>query len=236
MALRSSRSRARNPADRRPHCDSDHLGLWQCVGSHAALGLVSEGVKMIGIGDHTAAPYDPTGFEIQAAIEHVAKQRVLKSRADQATIDAVELLTRRCDILVACVVERVIDAEVAAKLQCPVIAEGANGPTTPRTRPTKRSDFRYPRHSVQRRRCDRQLLRGVQGLQQYFWTKDEVMGRLEHVLNRSWSQIVARAKKDGVSTALRQPCSVSNARLKANELGPVPVGTRTSRTVLPDMR
>jgi glutamate dehydrogenase (NAD(P)+) len=35
--------------------------------------------------------------------------------------------------------------------------------------------------------------------QQYFWTKDEVMGRLEHLLDRSWSQIVARAKKDGVS-------------------------------------
>jgi hypothetical protein len=31
----------------------------------------------------------------------------------------VELLTRRCDILVPCVAERVIDAEVAAKLQCP---------------------------------------------------------------------------------------------------------------------
>jgi glutamate dehydrogenase/leucine dehydrogenase len=40
------------------------------------------------------------------------------------------LLTRRCDILTPCAVERV-DAEVAAKLQCRVIAEGANGPTTP---------------------------------------------------------------------------------------------------------
>jgi hypothetical protein len=45
------------------------------------------------------------------------------------------------------------------------------------------------------------------------------MGRFEHVLNRSWSQIVAHAKKDGVSTALRQRRSVSNARLRANELG-----------------
>jgi glutamate dehydrogenase (NAD(P)+) len=72
---------------------------------------VSKGVKIIGIGDHTAAFYDPKGFEIRAAIEHVAKHRVLKGCADQATIDAVELLTRRCDILVPCAVERVIDAQ-----------------------------------------------------------------------------------------------------------------------------
>jgi glutamate dehydrogenase (NAD(P)+) len=92
---------------------------------------VSKGVKIIGIGDHTAALHDSKGFEIRPAIEHVAKHRVLKGCADQATIDAVELLTRHCDILVPCAVEHVIDAEVAAKLQCPVIAESANGPTTP---------------------------------------------------------------------------------------------------------
>jgi glutamate dehydrogenase (NAD(P)+) len=80
---------------------------------------VSKGVKIVGIGDHTAALYDPNGFEIRAAIEHVAKHRVLKGCADQATIDAVELLTCRCDILVPCAVERVIDAELAAKLSAP---------------------------------------------------------------------------------------------------------------------
>jgi hypothetical protein len=44
------------------------------------------------------------------------------------------------------------------------------------------------------------------------------MGRLEHVLNRSWSQIVARAKKDGVSNRTAARRSVSKARLRANEL------------------
>jgi glutamate dehydrogenase (NAD(P)+) len=99
------------------------------VGSHAALGLVSKGVKIAGIGDHSAALYDAKGFAIPDVIEHVAKHRVLKGFANQATIDPAELLTRRCDILAPCAVERVIDAEVAAKLQCRVIAEGANGPT-----------------------------------------------------------------------------------------------------------
>jgi hypothetical protein len=101
------------------------------VGSHAALGLASKGVKIVGIGDHTVALYDTKGFAIPDVIEHVAKHRVLKGFADQATIAPAEPLTRRCDILASCAVERVIDAEVAAKLQCRVIAEGANGPTAP---------------------------------------------------------------------------------------------------------
>ena len=39
----------------------------------------------------------------------------------------------------------------------------------------------------------------VQDLQQYFWSRDEVMDRLERALDRSWGMVVARAKRDGVS-------------------------------------
>jgi glutamate dehydrogenase (NAD(P)+) len=157
---------------------------------------VSNGVKIVGNGDHTAALYDPKGFEIRAAIEHVAKHRVLKGCADQATIDAVELLTRRCDILVPYAVERVIDAEVAAKLQCRVIAEGANGPTTPEAGLVlaQRNDriFVIPDILCNAGGVIVSYFEWIQGPQQYFWTKDEVMNRLEHVLNHSWSKIVAR--------------------------------------------
>src|SRR5947209_15253457 len=52
------------------------------VGSHAALGLTREGVKIVGIGDHTVSCYDPKGFDVRAAIEHVEKNRVLKGFAD----------------------------------------------------------------------------------------------------------------------------------------------------------
>ena len=179
---------------------------------------MSKGVKIIGIGDHTAAFYDPKGFEIQAAMKHVAKHRALKGRADQATIDAVELLTRRCDILVPCAVERVIDAEVAAKPQCPVIAESANGPTTPEAdlALAQRNDriFVIPDILCNARGVIVSYFEWVQGLRKYFWTKDEVMGRLGHVLNlpgaRSW-----RARRRMASpTPLRQWRSVSNERFE----------------------
>ena len=39
----------------------------------------------------------------------------------------------------------------------------------------------------------------VQDLQQYFWSKEEVMERLERALDRSWAQVVERARHDGVA-------------------------------------
>ena len=132
------------------------------VGSHAALGLAARGVRVTGISDHTIALHDHRGFDVKAAVAHVARHGVLKGFADAAAVGPREALTLPCDVLAPCAVERVIDAEIAERLQCRIIAEGANGPTTPeadailaqRTR-----NLRRARHSLQRRRRHRQLFR-----------------------------------------------------------------------------
>jgi glutamate dehydrogenase (NAD(P)+) len=173
------------------------------VGSHTALGLASRGVKVVGISDHTIACYDPKGLDVPAAVEHVAKHRLLRGFADQAVIDPTQLLTQPCDILAPCAVERVIDADVASELKCKIIAEGANGPTTPEADLViaQRADSILVIPDIL---CNAggvivSYFEWVQDLQQYFWSKDEVMDRLERALERSWSQVVTRAKKDGVS-------------------------------------
>jgi glutamate dehydrogenase (NAD(P)+) len=173
------------------------------VGTHAALGLASKGVKIVGLSDHTVACYDPKGLDVVAAIEYVAANRVLKGFADQAEIHPPELLTRPCDILAPCAIERVIDTEIAAKLQCRIIAEGANGPTTPEADLVieQRNDriFVIPDILCNSGGVIVSYFEWVQDLQQYFWSKEEVMDRLERALDRSWSQVVARAKKHGIS-------------------------------------
>jgi glutamate dehydrogenase (NAD(P)+) len=173
------------------------------VGSHTALGLASRGVKVVGISDHTIACYDPKGLDVPAAVEHVAKHRLLRGFADQAVIDPTQLLTQPCDILAPCAVERVIDADVASELKCKIIAEGANGPTTPEADLViaQRADsiFVIPDILCNAGGVIVSYFEWVQDLQQYFWSKDEVMDRLERALERSWSQVVTRAKKDGVS-------------------------------------
>jgi glutamate dehydrogenase (NAD(P)+) len=172
------------------------------VGSHAALGLAHRDVKIVGISDHTIALYDPKGFDVREAVAYTSRHGVLKGFADQAEIDPRELLTRPCDVLAPCAVERVIDEQIAKALQCRVLAEGANGPTTPeadRVLAQRNHDiFVIPDILCNAGGVIVSYFEWVQDLQQYFWSNEEVMDRLERALGRSWSLVVERARKDGV--------------------------------------
>jgi len=174
------------------------------VGSFAALGLAERGVRIVGLSDHTVAYYDPAGFDLVAVNKYVAAHGVLKGFSAQAVIDAQALLVQPCDVLAPCAVERVITADNAPLLQCRIIAEGANGPTTPEADLVlaQRNDeiFVIPDILCNAGGVIVSYFEWVQDLAQYFWSKDEVMGRLETALDRSWSNVVRRAQTDGVST------------------------------------
>ena len=101
------------------------------VGSHAALGLAARGVKIVGVCDHTAAYYDPKGLVARELVNHAARAGSLAGWSSEALIDAHALIEQPCDVLAPCAVERVIDADLARRLRCRILAEGANGPTTP---------------------------------------------------------------------------------------------------------
>ena len=173
------------------------------VGSFAALGLAERGVRIVGLSDHTAAYYDPKGFDVEAVNRHVAAHRVLAGFSSEALIDPGALLVQRCDVLVPAAIERVITGDNAGKLQCRILAEGANGPTTPEADlilGQRRNDvFVIPDILCNAGGVIVSYFEWVQDLQQYFWSKKEVMSRLEQALDRSWRNVVRRAEKDGVS-------------------------------------
>ena len=100
------------------------------VGSYAAIELAQRGVKVIGVSDHTSCYFDKRGLDVDALVAHAAKHGSLKGFSTELTFDPSQLLIQSCDILVPAAVERVIDADIAAKLDCRILAEAANGPTT----------------------------------------------------------------------------------------------------------
>jgi len=176
------------------------------VGSHAALGLAARGVRLIGVSDHTAAYYDPKGLDARALATHAAKAGALAGFSSEAAIDPRALFEQPCDILAPCAIERSIDADAARRLRCRVIAEGANGPTTPEADRVlaERNDeiFVIPDILCNAGGVIVSYFEWVQDLQQYFWSKEEVMDRLERALDRSWAMVAARAKHDGVSNRI----------------------------------
>ena len=102
------------------------------VGSVAALSLaLKSGLKVIGVSDAMVAIYNPKGIDVKAAEQHVLKKGHLRAFAQGDHIDPNELLTMKCDVLVPAAVDRVINEKNAAKMQCRILAEAANGPTTP---------------------------------------------------------------------------------------------------------
>jgi glutamate dehydrogenase (NAD(P)+) len=173
------------------------------VGSHAAMGLAARGVKVIGVSDHSVAYYDPKGFDVKALAAHAGRNGELAGYSSEATINPRVLLEQPCDVLAPCAVERVIDADLARRLRCRIIAEGANGPTTPEADLVlaERNDgiFVIPDILCNAGGVIVSYFEWVQDLQQYFWSREEVMDRLERALDRSWGMVVARAKRDGVS-------------------------------------
>ena len=106
------------------------------VGSHAARLLAEQGIKIVGIGDHTASFFNEKGIDIPAALDFVAKNnRVLKGFTGATEIPHDQLLISKCDVLVPAALQNVITEENAPKIQAKLIVEGANGPTTPEADP-----------------------------------------------------------------------------------------------------
>ena len=101
------------------------------VGSYAALGLHQFGLKVIAVSDHTGALHDKAGLDIPALMRHAGEHGSISGFSNELHFDPAQLLTLACDVLVPAAMERVIDANVAKNLNCRVLAEGANGPTTP---------------------------------------------------------------------------------------------------------
>jgi glutamate dehydrogenase (NAD(P)+) len=174
------------------------------VGSVAALSLaLKSGLKVIGISDAMVALYNPKGIDVKAAEQHVLKKGHLRAFAQGDHIDPSELLTMKCDVLVPAAVDRVINKENAAKLQCRILAEAANGPTTPeadRILEQRWDDvFVIPDILCNAGGVIVSYFEWVQGLQSFRWSETEVTDKLFRILEHSFTQVIRRAKEHKIA-------------------------------------
>jgi glutamate dehydrogenase (NAD(P)+) len=172
------------------------------VGSYAALELHRYGLKVIAVSDHTGALHDAKGLDIPALMRHAATHGSIAGFSNQLHFDPAQILTLACDVLVPAAMERVIDAKVAEKLRCRVLAEGANGPTTPDADlvlDKRRGEvFVIPDILCNSGGVVVSYFEWVQDLQQLFWEEEEVMRREYQILDRAFDQMVTRAKTDKI--------------------------------------
>ena len=168
------------------------------VGSETAAAIVAAGAKVIAISDHTAAFHNPKGIDVRKALEYVKFNRVLHDFDGGETITNEKLLELPCTVLVPAAVERVITEVNAPKLQCRVLAEAANGPTT--NAADRVLESREEIEIIPDVLCNSggvivSYFEWLQNLQYYYWTRDEVLTKLYAILDKAKANVEYQKRK-----------------------------------------
>ncbi len=168
------------------------------VGSHAAYTLAKSGARVVGISDFAGGVYNPRGIDLEAVQRHLSGHRTLEDFTGGEHLGNAELLLQECEVLIPAATERVITAENAGKIRCRVLAEAANGPTTPeadvilRQRP---EIFVIPDILCNAGGVIVSYFEWVQDLQNFFWNETEIFDKLYRVLEQSFTQVLREARE-----------------------------------------
>jgi glutamate dehydrogenase (NAD(P)+) len=100
------------------------------AGSYAAQLFAEQGAKIVAVSDSRGGIYDPKGLDWAAALEHKRRTKSVVGFGGEV-VSNTEMLTLPCDILIPAALENVIRGDNAADVKAKLIAEAANGPTTP---------------------------------------------------------------------------------------------------------
>jgi len=101
------------------------------VGFYAAKFLTEAGVKLVGVAEREGSISSTAGIDLAKLMEHrKATGSILGFPGSKDLPDRMAALELPCDILVPAALENQITEENCDKLQCRIVAEGANGPTT----------------------------------------------------------------------------------------------------------
>jgi glutamate dehydrogenase (NAD(P)+) len=167
------------------------------VGSVVCQELYQRGVKITAVGDRYGAVRNVRGFDVPALVRHAAAGKMLREFPGAEAIASEDLLTTPCTILVPAALERVITQANAGKLRCRVLAEGANGPTTPEADKILNGTdiFVIPDVLCNAGGVTVSYFEWVQDMQQFFWSEQQVNEKLQELMLKAFHQVRGLAKE-----------------------------------------
>jgi glutamate dehydrogenase (NAD(P)+) len=175
------------------------------VGSIAALSLARYGAKVLAVSDVNGGIYNRNGLDLFALEKHVAEKKTVAGFPGSEPVSNEQLLVTPCDILVPAALERQITEVNAGKIQCRILAEAANGPTTPEadTILEQRPEiFVIPDVLCNAGGVIVSYFEWVQDLQSFFWGETEVVDKLFRILETAYTQILGASRKQKIPMRL----------------------------------
>lgn len=174
------------------------------VGSVVAKELASLGIKVIAVSDRTGGLYERGGLPIERLLQEAAQNPSLGNGRFGERISNAELLEVKCDILVPAALGMQVTRENVERLQCRILAEGANGPTTREADDIlmDKGVFVIPDILANAGGVIVSYFEWVQDLQNFFWTEDEVNKKLRDILTRVFHEVLDMSQKQKVDMRL----------------------------------
>lgn len=169
------------------------------AGSVAAYLLHNLGAKIIAVNDSRGAIYKADGFDAYDVLRHKQLSGSVVGYPFAESITEEELLELKCDVLIPAALENTITGLNAAHINAKIIAEAANGPTTPEA-----DDILYDRNVfvIPDILCNAggvtvSYFEWVQDLQHFFWSEDRVNNELLKIMVRAFEDVhnIAHEKK-----------------------------------------
>ncbi|MEX0911702.1 MAG: Glu/Leu/Phe/Val dehydrogenase [Nitrosopumilaceae archaeon] len=170
------------------------------AGTFSAEYLEKMGAKVIAVSDSKGSIINPKGLDSKKVLEYKNKRGSVVGYPGSKKISTEALLTTPCDVLVPAALENQITPEIAKKIKCKIIAEAANGPTTPEADEIlfKKGIMVIPDILANSGGVCISYLEWVQNLQRYYWTFNEVAGKMEEHIVRGFNDTYNLAKKHKV--------------------------------------
>jgi glutamate dehydrogenase (NAD(P)+) len=172
------------------------------VGGIGAELMHASGYKVIAISDVNSGIYNKNGLNIPDVLKYLHANKSLEGFPGADPVGNKELLEIECDVLAPCATENQIASENAGRLKCKILAEGANGPTTPKADKILHDNgvFVIPDILANAGGVTVSYFEWVQDRMGYFWSEAEVNARLEDKMVASFNELCHYATKHSVDT------------------------------------
>src|SRR4030066_1439970 len=168
------------------------------VGYNAASIMHSMGCKIIAVSDSTGGIYCPNGINPHDVRVHKSKTGSVINHKDCTNMTNEELLQTECDILIPAALENQIRKDNADKIKAKIVAEGANGPTTPEADKTlyEKDVCLIPDILANSGGVTVSYFEWVQNLTREHWTLEEVNTKLETKMIKAFNDVQKLSKKE----------------------------------------
>lgn len=170
------------------------------VGAIAARLLHDSGFKVVAVSDVYGGIYNKDGLDIPRLQAWLSEMGKVAGFRNSVEVNNEELLQLPCDILIPAALGHQILENNADKLNCKIIVEGANGPTSPEADMIlhDKGVLVVPDILANAGGVTVSYFEWVQGLMHLFWSEDEVNQKLEQIMGRACDQVFEMTKKTGL--------------------------------------